>query len=154
MRFEVSTKKRHVQRKGSKGAPPPYQERAGWCSDMTAELMQQLEAHSDGSSAHTTALRQRVHALQATMTSHLIATQQLLASPPRDSEAARVRCVMLVHDSDILESECNMLEAEAKAVTREVKAVEHGEREDKGERSEVEGVEDRVGDVSIRARAK
>lgn len=148
MRFEVSTKKRHARGKGSKGRSPPYAERVKWCSDMTAELISQLESCADGRIARNAALRHRVHRLHDTLTSHLQSTQQLLAFPPRDAEAARVRCMMLVHDSDVLESECIMLEAEAEEVVRETRAPrtlaesEESRKGDEGQGVESEGGED------------
>lgn len=136
LRFEVSTQKRNAH---ALQTSPPYVERVKWCASMTKEFVAQLEAHSDGSIAHTIALRHRVHTLHDTLASHLVSTQQLLAFPPRDAEAARIRCIMLVHDSDTLDSECSMLGAEAEGVVRGAATGQHGEGENGRQRQGPEG---------------
>jgi len=137
MRFEVGAKDRNARKPH---APPPYKERVRWCGDMTGELVRQLEACADGRSARIAGLRHRVHTLQVTLTSHLHSTQQLLAHPPRDPEAARVRCMILVHESGGLESECHLLQAEAGALLRHWKeeGLRRGDDEDGEGREEVD----------------
>jgi len=81
----------------------------------------------------------------------------LLAFPPRDAEAARVRCRMLVHESDGLESDCILLGAEVEELARREHVTRSGEglAEDEGNREgrregirqlRVDGGEDRQGE--------